>query len=131
MPYKATEKQRSYQAHWMWRRRMVWILEHGPCSQCGSSQDLRVVYKDPKEKTVKVAAIWSRKDEDRAQLLARCIVLCTVCALSKRHEERQPEHGTPGRYDQGCRCDQCRPAKSQKRKAERARKKEREAALQS
>lgn len=108
----------------MWRRRMAWILENGPCQVCGSSQDLRVVYKDPKDKVVKVAAIWSRKEEDRIKILSKCIVLCTVCANDKRTVERQPEHGTAGRHKQGCRCAPCRAAKAKEMAEYRARKRE-------
>jgi hypothetical protein len=128
VPYKALEQQRSFQAAWMWRRRMTWIMENGPCNQCGSSQDLRVVYKNPKDKKVRVTAIWSRRDEVRAELLKLCIVLCKVCAQSKRTEERQPEHGTANRHKQGCRCDPCKAAKAVDMAAYRARKKEKASA---
>ena len=123
MPYKATERQRAFQGSWVWRRRMAWVLENGPCQVCGSSQDLRVVFKDPKDKVMKVASIWSRKEEDRVRLLAKCQVLCTVCAKDKRKVERQPEHGEVGRYDQSCRCPLCREAKRIAMAEYRARKK--------
>jgi hypothetical protein len=128
MPYKAHEQQRGYQATWMWRRRMSWILANGPCKWCGASQDLRVVYSDPMDRKVPVTSIWSRRDEARAELLKLCIVLCTPCALSKRKEERQPQHGQVGRYDQGCRCDRCKAAKALDMAAYRARKKEKASA---
>jgi hypothetical protein len=128
MPYKALEQQRNYQAVWMWRRRMAWVLEHGPCNQCGTSQDLQVVYKDPKDKKVRVSAIWSRREEVRAELLKLCIVLCRLCASSKRTEERQPAHGTASRHKQGCRCDPCKAAKAAEMAAYRARRKERTSA---
>lgn len=123
MPYKAHEQQRDYQATWMWRRRLTWIVENGPCKYCGSGQDLRVVYKDPQDRKVPVTSIWSRRDEARVELLKLCIVLCTPCALSKRKEERQPQHGEVGRYDQGCRCPPCKAAKSEAMAVYRARKK--------
>ena len=124
MSYKAHDQQRSYQANWMWRRRMAWIIENGPCQYCGARDNLCVVYRDPTDKKVRVPAIWSRSDESRAELLKLCIVLCNTCRLSKRKEERQPNHGTVGRYDQGCRCDPCKAAKSKSMAAYRARKKE-------
>lgn len=111
MPYKEPTQQRHFQNTWMWRRRMEWVVKNGPCAWCGSTQDLRVVYKNPADKTVKVAAIWSRKEEDREALLKKCVVLCPECARSKRTEERQPDHGKVGRYDQGCRCVPCKEAK--------------------
>lgn len=111
MPYKDLSRQRSYQANWMWRRRMAWILANGPCSVCRTTQDLQVVYKDPTERKVRVTAIWSRREEERNRLLAMCMVLCKICAQDKRTLDRQPEHGELGRYDQGCRCDPCKAAK--------------------
>lgn len=110
MPYKAQEQRRQYQLTWIWRRRMSWILANGPCKQCGSGEGLCVVYKNPADKTVRVTSIWSLSDERRTELLAKCIVLCKPCAQSKRHEERQPGHGTTGRYTQGCRCTDCTTA---------------------
>jgi hypothetical protein len=123
MPYKSPDTQRQYQATWMWRRRLAWIVENGPCAWCGSSQDLRVMYKDPSDRKVRVTSIWSLKDERRAELLAQCIVICRVCALSKRREERQPDHGMPGRYDQGCHCDPCKLAHNTKIREWRQRRK--------
>jgi hypothetical protein len=125
MAYKEPSQQRSYQATWMWRRRLEWIVKNGPCQWCGTGLDLRVVYKDPADKTVRVAAIWSRKEEDREALLGKCVVLCGTCAKSKRVEERQPKHGEVGRYNQGCRCTPCREAKRVDMAAYRARRRER------
>ncbi len=124
MAYKDLAQQRQYQANWMWRRRMAWILANGPCSVCRTTQDLQVVYKDPADRKVRVTAIWSRKEADRERLLALCIVLCRTCALDKRTMDRQPEHGELGRYDQGCRCVPCRGAKSISMAKYRAQKRE-------
>lgn len=122
MPYKDLGQQRSFQATWMWRRRMHWILENGPCQRCGTHDKLRVVYKEPGTKVVKTAAIWSCREERRAEILKLCIVLCDVCAKDKLKEERQPEHGTEGRYNQSCRCTLCRAAKAEAMAEYRARK---------
>jgi hypothetical protein len=124
MPYKELDQQRGFQATWMWRRRYAWVLENGPCTWCGDRQDLRVVYKDPASKVVPVSAIWSRREEVREELLKLCMVLCGPCAKSKRTEERQPDHGEVGRYDQGCRCLPCKGAKRVSMAAYRARKRE-------
>jgi hypothetical protein len=123
MAYKEISQQRSYQAAWMWRRRLEWVAKNGPCAWCGTGRDLRVVYKNPADKTVRVAAIWSRREESREELLKLCMVLCAPCAKSKRTEERQPNHGEVGRYDQGCRCPSCKEAKRVAMAAYRARKK--------
>lgn len=87
MPYKSIEEQRRFQAIWMWRRRLLWIAENGPCNLCFGTQDLRVVYKNPAEKTVRVTSIWSQSDERRAELLKKCVVLCGSCAKLKRRQE--------------------------------------------
>ena len=88
MSFRNPDEQRQYQAIWMWRRRLRWILDNGPC-RCGSTKDLQVVYKDPAEKTVRVTSIWSLREERRAELLLKCIVLCATCAKEKRKEERR------------------------------------------
>lgn len=87
------DQMRRYQATWMWRRRLSWVLDNGPCNQCGSTVDLQVVYKDPAEKTVRVTSIWSRRDEVRTELLTKCVVLCGSCAKLKRRKElsKKPE----------------------------------------
>jgi hypothetical protein len=83
MPLKDRDAQRQYQLEWMWRRRWTWILEHGPCNWCGSTNNLQVSYRNPAKKLVKVASIWSRSDESRAQLLEHCEVLCGECHRRK------------------------------------------------
>lgn len=83
MPHKDPETRqqymRQYQLTWMWRRRWTWILENGPCRWCGSANNLSVSFRNPATKTMKVAAIWSRNDEKRAEILADCEVLCIDC----------------------------------------------------
>lgn len=87
MPYKDPDTRRQfmrqYQLEYMWRRRWTWILENGPCNRCGSVNNLQVSFKDPDDKTVKVASIWSRSDEARTELLAQCEVLCGTCHKRK------------------------------------------------
>lgn len=83
MPLKDPDAQRQYQLTWMWRRRLSWILEHGPCAWCGSVDSLSVSFKNPAEKTHRVAGIWSRSDESRSEILANCEVLCHVCHRNK------------------------------------------------
>lgn len=124
MGYKDQDQQRLFQNIWMWRRRMMWIAENGPCQYCYGTQDLRVVYKDPGDKRIRVSAIWSRRDIAREALLAKCMVLCTPCALAKRKDEREPPHGDVGRYQLGCRCEYCKKAKSKDMAEYRASKKE-------
>ena len=83
MPYKDKDAVRQYQLVWVWRRRLSWILENGPCAWCGSVNDLSVSFRSPDAKTVKVASIWSRSDERRKEILANCEVLCSECHRRK------------------------------------------------
>lgn len=83
MPLKDPDAQRQFQLVWMWRRRLTWILENGPCAWCGSTKDLQVTWKNPATKKVKVASIWSRSAENRAKFLADCEVLCVDCTNKK------------------------------------------------
>lgn len=87
MPHKDPETRREfirqYQLEWMWRRRLTWILENGPCRWCGGTTDLSVSWRNPAKKRMKVAAIWSRSDDNRAKLLAECEVLCSDCHRTK------------------------------------------------
>jgi 5-methylcytosine-specific restriction endonuclease McrA len=83
MPLKDQDAQRQYQLIWMWRRRLTWILENGPCRWCGSVNNLSVSFRNPAGKTYKVSSIWSRSEESRTALLAECEVLCHECHRKK------------------------------------------------
>lgn len=122
MPYSNQDQKRAYQLVWMWRRRLTWILENGPCSQCGSVRDLSVVHKDPKEKTKRVTSIWSLSEAKAKVELEKCVVLCKDCVLAKRKIERNvpAEHGTDRRYGQGCKCVECRAAHAASNRQRRA-----------
>lgn len=74
---------RQYQLEYMWRRRLQWILDNGPCRWCGSVDGLVVGFKNPASKTVKVSSIWSRSEENRNRILANCEVLCGQCHRKK------------------------------------------------
>lgn len=83
MPLKNPDAQRQYQLEWMWRRRLTWILEHGPCRWCGSVRDLSVSYRNPAGKTIKVASVWGYSDEKRQKILEQCEILCKECHRKK------------------------------------------------
>lgn len=105
---------RRYQAIWIARRRNAWIVENGPCAKCGSSDDLEVDHRDPAEKSMDPASIWSRSEEARIAELAKCQVLCRECHQKKTIAEnyRPRVHGTVAMYKRGrCRCELCREAK--------------------
>lgn len=111
MPYSDPDQKRAYQLIWMWRRRLTWILENGPCA-CGSTKDLSVVHRDPKEISIRVTSIWGRSEAKQKEELAKCVVLCKDCLLSKRRAERNAPIpcGSDRSYGRGCKCDLCRAA---------------------
>jgi 5-methylcytosine-specific restriction endonuclease McrA len=121
MGYVKKDKQRSYQLVWIKTRRLDWIASNGPCVSCGSSDNLEVDHIDPALKTMNPRNIWSRTQEARDKELANCQVLCSPCHKKKTSLERLKEHGTMGRYSNGCRCDECKVARKLKAREERGR----------
>lgn len=122
------EYSRKYQTAWIKARRGSWIIEHGPCVKCGSSEDLEVDHQDPSLKKLNPRNLWSMKRERRDLELAKCQVLCRDCHQIKTSAEqalrnaiRRPglPHGTQGGYRRGCRCDQCQEGYSRARKRQR------------
>lgn len=111
MPYADPDQKRAYQLVWMWRRRLTWILENGPCA-CGSIKDLSVVHRDPKEISIRVTSIWSRSEAKQKEELAKCVVLCRTCLQAKRKVERLAPIpcGSDRSYGRGCKCELCRAA---------------------
>jgi 5-methylcytosine-specific restriction endonuclease McrA len=77
------EYMREYQYRWIASRRMKWISKNGPCSFCGSFQDLEVDHIDPDNKEFNPKEIWSRSEKVRDEELKKCQVLCRLCHLSK------------------------------------------------
>jgi len=115
MPYKDKEKQKEYQREWYEKRRREWILANGPCTKCGSWDNLEVDHKNPEEKLCSPKHIWSRSDEFRELELKKCQVLCEECHRNKTNGElsRDVIHGTYSGYTHyKCRCELCRRAKS-------------------
>lgn len=115
MGYKDPEKQRQYQREWMARRRQKWIDENGPCSKCGSPDDLQVDHLDPSQKINH--RVWSWSSERREAELAKCQVLCNDCHVKKTCVENTGlppyQHGTKSMYEKhGCRCDKCKEWRS-------------------
>ena len=119
MGYADKDKQRSYQLGWIKSRRLDWISSKGPCVSCGSFNNLEVDHIDPTLKTMNPKSIWSRTKETRDKELENCQVLCYSCHKEKTSSERLKEHGTMGRYSNGCRCDECKLARKLKAREER------------
>jgi hypothetical protein len=119
-------KLRAAQREWLQRRRRAWLEANGPCVKCGSWDDLEVDHIDPRAKVEH--RVWSWAEARRLAELAKCQVLCRPCHWAKCFTDgsvQVSEHGMVRRYDNGCRCDECRAAKSAKRKAQRAQEKAR------
>lgn len=84
-------------------RREAWLKEHGPCCECGSSENLEVDHVDKATKFTH--RIWSYCDAKRTAELDKCRVLCRTCH-QKRHAEENKKHGY-AQYRKGCRCAFC------------------------
>ena len=107
MAWKNKEEQSAYQGMVIKRRRLEWLEKNGPCKLCGSWIDLEVDHIDRESK--KHHAVWSWKEERRAEELKKCQVLCRKCHLAKTAKENSKPliHGTRGAYRKGCRCREC------------------------
>lgn len=109
------EKKRALQRKWFAQRRQAWIDEHGPCVKCGSSERLEVDHIDPSLKTLQPSKLWSLSLSNpiRIKELDNCQVLCYVCHKQKTKQQTEnSSHGNTTMYRKGCRCDQCKVAKS-------------------
>lgn len=116
------EKQRKWQREHLARIRAEWLEANGPCSKCGSSEQLEVDHINPE---LKISHnVWSWKAERRAAELAKCQVLCNTCHKKKTAADRMPSHGTDSRYTHyRCKCEPCLAAHriANARRRERAR----------
>ncbi len=94
-------------------RRTLWILEHGPCQKCGSTETLEIDHVDPSTKACNVETLWMYGEDLRNAELAKCQVLCKACHRAKTTEEIIARMGGPSkcgtysRYIKGCRCEDC------------------------
>ena len=109
MPYKDKAIQNAYQNQRLKRRRIQWLVDNGPCVECGSWEELEV---DHKDRSTKVDhKVWSWSQQRRDEELAKCQVLCKTCHRNKTNNElRRPiTHGASNGYKKhGCRCELCR-----------------------
>lgn len=81
MPYSDPQKQREYQRQWVAARRSNWIAENGPCTDCGTWDDLEIDHIDARTKVDH--RIWSWSVERRETELAKCVVRCDPCHRRK------------------------------------------------
>jgi hypothetical protein len=81
MPYASPDEQRRYQREWLARRRNDWVAANGPCTDCGSCDELQVDHVDA---SMKVShRIWSWSATRREVELAKCVVRCKACHIAK------------------------------------------------
>jgi DNA-binding MarR family transcriptional regulator len=123
LPYKDRDAQRAYQRDWIRRRRADWLAANGPCSKCGTTEDL--IAASPKPGKPIPHRVWTYSAKRRDAVLDGCVVLCRSCF--RFHRWPAPEHGTLARYESrvhACRCDACKAARNL---SERSRRKRRRA----
>ena len=105
---KDIDNLRKLQREWLRKRREAWIIENGPCRECGSWDRIEVDHIDPSTKVT--SSVWSWSKERRDIELAKCQPLCHRCHADKTTQARRDKptaHGGHG-YDRGCRCEICR-----------------------
>lgn len=113
MGYKNKDDKRAYQAEWVARRRLAWLVENGPCFRCGSNKELEVHHLDPSTKEANPTHLWSLSPNNikRVAELAKCVVACYTCHKElTRFLFEVVEHGNTTMYRKGCRCVKCRRA---------------------
>lgn len=91
--WASAARQREYQRAWKAKRRMAWLIEHGPCKHCGSWEDLEVDHVDKELKSLPIENVWSMRAEVRRIELAKCQVLCRPCHLEKGLDEGDYHYG--------------------------------------
>lgn len=91
MPYADPEKQRSYQAAWIARRRSEWFEENGPCVDCGTWERLTLDHQRAADKIDH--RVWSWSATRRAEELAKCVARCRPCHDLKTTREGEWAHG--------------------------------------
>src|SRR4029077_5361959 len=97
------------------RNRAEWF-DGKACVDCGATEELEADHVDPEMKVSSV--IWQWPPDERAAELAKCVVRCGPCHRA-RHAAERSRHGIGG-YMRGCRGDDCRAAKAEAKRRERA-----------
>lgn len=110
MAYKDKEAQRRYQREWRAQRRARY-QDGQACFMCGSIENLELEHRDPLLKLSH--RIWSWSTPRIESEIEKCDWVCRPC-----HELKSllmdiglAGHGLTG-YRNGCRCDECRQAKT-------------------
>lgn len=91
------------------KRRETWFITNGPCTFCGSWEQLELDHVNKHEKESHNVWSWSKDKQEKE--LAKCRVLCRTCHT---HRHQWPmfakmKHGTATMYNNwGCRCVECK-----------------------
>lgn len=118
MAYKNKLEQRAYQLNYVTAKRRKYIEQLGCCFFCGSHDDIQIHHLNPDEK--ESHRIWSWSDERIENELRKCIAICESCHTKYHQLQRRKDiqHGTLSAYRIGCRCTDCRRARSDQSKLE-------------
>ena len=107
-PILDTEAWRRYQREWIAKRRAEFFADKA-CLDRGTTKHLELDRRGSSEQVNH--RVWSWSAARREAELAKYDIRCSSCRRN-RLADHQTRHGTRGRYEQGCRCNACREAKS-------------------
>ncbi len=103
MPYADPIKAKEYALQYVKRYRQtlrdLWLIDNGPCRECGSWDDLEIDHIDPSTKDPRLfngGSIWNWSAERRSEELAKCQVLCCDCHMAKTVAARRKTHCPKG-----------------------------------
>jgi hypothetical protein len=128
LPILDKEENRKFGREWRTKRREKAIDDFGRiCNICGDKDGpFDFDHIDPATKEYSINKLWSCSKEIRKYELAKCQLLCRKCHNKKSSEEKMKdfEHGTVSMYRRrGCRCQLCRDANRDDKRAYRDKKK--------
>lgn len=96
------------------------VLGGRSCERCGATERLELHHRDPSQKVT--SSIWSWSWARLWAEFAKCDVLCHNCHFSHHIAVADARHGSPSRYNRGCRCEVCRQAAALRRRLSKARR---------
>ncbi len=112
--------------YYNYRKSQIFSYLGNVCVVCGTTDELQVDHRDHETKNFTVMSNYSRAWDILVPELDKCQLLCKTHHLEKSMEEGSLKkgdrpapslHGTLNRYNAyGCRCDECKAAKSKSRK---------------
>ena len=109
-PILETETRRRYQREWVAKRRAEFFADK-TCIDCGTTEHLELDAATPPSRSTTTCGRWSTGR--REAKLAKYDIRCCSCRRT-RFADHETRHGTRGRYEQGCRYNVWREAKSRR-----------------